>query len=122
VQPRALATVLATLAAACVVTSAGAAGGVLTVSPSSVHRGGLVQIRGSALGCSVGDTVTIMSRAFLSGHSFAGLPAVSANVGLYHSFRASAHVRVRITPGVYGVTARCGGANLGVTAQLHVLR
>src|SRR5437764_2883083 len=113
---------LVLLAAAGVAASAVAAGGVLAVSPSTVHRGGVVDIRGTASGCGRGDTVTIMSRAFRSGRSFAGLPAVFATVGLFHTFRTGANIRLRITPGTYGINARCGGGNLGVTAPLHVLR
>jgi hypothetical protein len=121
-RSRSLVAALVLLTAAGAVASAGAARGVLTVSPSTVHRGGLVQIRGSASGCSIGDTVTIMSRAFRSSQGFAGVPAVFANVGLYHTFHTTARIRPRISPGTYGINARCGGGNLGVTAQLHVLR
>jgi hypothetical protein len=118
---RSLVAALVLAAAAVAVAGAAAAHGVLTVSPSTVHRGGLVGVRGTASGCPIGDSVTIMSRAFRSSHSFASVPAVSAKVGLHHSFHTSARIRSRIAPGTYGINARCGGGNLGVTAKLHVL-
>src|SRR5436309_2987004 len=42
----------------------------LTVTPAAVHRGHTVLIRGSAGSCPVGDTVTIISRAFPRTHEF----------------------------------------------------
>src|SRR4051794_15711517 len=118
-RSRSLVAALVLLVAVGAVASATATHGVLTVSPSTVPRGGVVGIRGTATGCSLGDTATIMSRAFRSGRSFAGVPAVFENVGLYHTFRTSANIRLRITPGTFGINARCGGGNLGVTALLH---
>ena len=97
------------------------AGGVfLTVSPSVVHRGHFVTIRGSADGCPTGDTVFIISRAFARTREFAGVPAVLAKVRASGGFRATTRIPLRRRPGRYGITARCGGGNLGVLVRLTV--
>jgi hypothetical protein len=93
----------------------------LTVTPSAVHRGHGVLIRGSAGSCPVGDRVTIISRAFPHTHDFAGVPAVFAKVVAGGRFRATTIIPRRRRTGRYGVTARCGGGNLGVLAHLRVL-
>jgi hypothetical protein len=92
----------------------------LTVSPSTVRRGGSVLVRGVAGGCTSGDTVTIISPAFSPGHSFAGVPAVFAEVGAAGRFSTTARIPARRRPGSYVLTARCGGGNLGVSARLVV--
>ena len=46
---------------------------ISSVSPATVHRGHTVVVKGSADGCAVGNTVTLISRAFLHPHDFAGL-------------------------------------------------
>jgi hypothetical protein len=94
----------------------------LTLSPSSVGRGGLVLVRGSADGCPVGDTVTIISRAFVDRREFAGLPAILARVKSGGRFTVTTRIPVLRLPGRYGVTARCGGGNLGVLKYLTVRR
>ncbi len=94
----------------------------LTVTPKAVHRGHTVLIGGSAGSCPVGDTVTIISRAFPRTHEFAGVPAVLAKVRSAGHFRATTRIPLRRQVGRYGVTARCGGGNLGVEARLTVLR
>jgi hypothetical protein len=94
----------------------------LAVTPTAVHRGHPVLLRGNAGSCPVGDTVTILSRAFARTHEFAGVPAVLAKVGSGGAFRASTRIPVKRRPGLYGITARCGGGNLGVAAHLRVLR
>jgi len=43
---------------------ASAARPTITLTPSSVRAGRTVVIRGNAGGCPVGDTVTLLSRAF----------------------------------------------------------
>jgi len=93
---------------------------LLTVTPSSVHRGGHVQILGFAGSCPVGDTVTIMSRAFQSSHAFAGVPAVLTKVRRHDLFGTITRIRRGVHPGRYDVTARCGGGNLGVEEHLLV--
>jgi len=94
----------------------------LTVTPSTVHRGQLVRIGGSAGDCPVGDTVFIISPAFPATHEFAGVPAVLAKVRTGGRFHATTRIPLHVRVGGYLVTARCGGGNLGVSAQLTVLR
>jgi hypothetical protein len=111
--------VLAALGAA-----AGASGSVarLTITPGIVHRGGTVHIRGNADGCPRGDTVFVLSRAFVHTHEFAGVSAVLARVRAGGAFRATTVIPRTRRPGRYNVTARCGGGNLGVLVHLTVRR
>ena len=109
----------ATLATAAV---AAAAVPSLSLTPSSVTRGHTVLIKGSADGCSVGNTVFIISRAFVHTHEFAGVSAVLARVKYGGSFRVTTRIPASKRPGRYGVTARCGGGNLGVLKHLTVRR
>jgi hypothetical protein len=92
----------------------------ITVSPSTVHRGRTVLVSGVAGGCAAGDTVTLLSHAFTATHSFAGVPAVYATVGSAGRFSTHARIATARVPGVYTITARCGGGNLGVAAYLTV--
>jgi hypothetical protein len=113
--------ILALAVAGSVVAGALAAHATIAATPSTVHRGGLVTVHGNAGGCPVGDTVTLMSRAFATSQSFAGIPAVFARVHAHDLFSTGAHIRRLIRPGRYTITARCGGGNFGVSATLHVL-
>jgi hypothetical protein len=110
------------LVAAAAATAAYASAPALTVTPSAVHRGHVVTLRGSADGCPVGDTVTLISRAFAHEHDFAGLPAVLTRVRSGGKFRTSTRIPATKPARRYGITARCGGGNLGVVAHLRVLR
>jgi hypothetical protein len=92
----------------------------LTVHPTSVHRGSTVLVSGVAGGCTSGDTVTIISHAFAATHSFAGVPAVFAQVGAAGRFSVKTRIPSTRRPGTYVLTARCGGGNLGVAAHLAV--
>jgi hypothetical protein len=94
----------------------------LTLTPSSVKPGHTVLIKGSADGCAVGNTVFIISKAFVRTHDFAGLPAVLAKVKYGGSFRVTTRIPAPKRPGRYKVTARCGGGNLGVLKYLTVHR
>jgi hypothetical protein len=94
----------------------------LTVSPRTVHRGHPVLVQGVAAGCTSGDTVTILSRAFPLKHSFAGVPAALAQVGSAGRFSTIVTIPRLKLPATYTVTARCGGGNLGVEAHLTVVR
>jgi hypothetical protein len=112
-------------ALACALLVAGASPAVaarpsLVVSPATVKRGATVQIRGNADGCRAGNTVFVLSRAFPRTHEFAGVPAVLVRVRRGGVFRATTTIPRRRRPGRYGVTARCGGGNLGVMAHLTV--
>jgi hypothetical protein len=94
----------------------------LTVSPTAVRRGRTVLVRGVAGGCTETDAVTIISHAFPATRSFAGVPAVFAEVGSAGRFSAVVRIPLLRAPGVYTVTARCGGGNLGIVARLTVTR
>jgi hypothetical protein len=94
----------------------------LAVTPASVRRGGTVVVHGVAGGCTSGDAVTILSRAFSTAHEFAGVPAVYAQVGSAGRFSVKTRIPATRAPGRYGITARCGGGNLGVRATLMVNR
>jgi hypothetical protein len=93
----------------------------LSVSPTTVRAGRMVKIKGSADGCRVGNTVFIVSRAFVHTHQFAGVSAVLARVRAGGSFGATTTIPRTRMRGRYVVTARCGGGNLGVTAHLRVI-
>jgi hypothetical protein len=117
----------ATAAAAVAVAGFAAAAGAgmpltsIAVSPSHVHRGHRVTISGNADGCTVGSQVTIISRAFAHAHEFASMPAVFAMVKSGGKFKISPRIPSTRHVGSYGVSARCGGGNLGVTATIHVI-
>src|SRR5439155_1124443 len=66
--------------------------------------------------------VFVLSRAFVAVHSFAGVPAVLARVRRDGSFRAATVIPAARKPGRYGVTARCGGGNLGLLRILTIRR
>jgi hypothetical protein len=93
----------------------------LSVTPSVVHRGQIVTVDGNADGCSVGNTVFVISRAFAGPHEFAGVPAVVPKVRSGGSFHANARIRRHPHARRFVITARCGGGNLGVAAHLTVL-
>jgi hypothetical protein len=92
----------------------------LTVKPGTVKRGGTVVVSGVAGGCAAGDRVTIISRAFAATDSFAGVPAVLAQVGSAGRFSTTTRIPATRSSGSYLLTARCGGGNLGVSARLAV--
>ena len=92
----------------------------LTVAPATVKPGHRVIIRGNADGCSLGNAVTIISHAFSNAHSFAGVPAVFARVRTGGKFGIRPRIPATRHAGTYGVTARCGGGNLGVSAHITV--
>jgi hypothetical protein len=110
-----------TAAAALTLAGAVTAATSLTVAPSPVHRGHRVIVRGNADGCPVGDAVTIISKAFAHTHDFAGLPAVFARVRSGGKFGVRPRIPSSKAVGNYGVSARCGGGNLGVSATIHVV-
>lgn len=120
-----LAAVLIALAVA-VAGTARAAAGVspnpsIHFTPSPVHAGAFVRVHGSAGGCPVGDTVTILSRAFSHSHAFAGVPAVTTPVRAYGGYSKKVQIPAWRRPAVYRATARCGGGTFGVVARVHVL-
>jgi hypothetical protein len=66
--------------------------------------------------------VTLISQAFAHTHDFAGVPAVYARVLPGGRFSVTTRIPSGEASGRYGITARCGGGNLGVQAHLTVLR
>jgi hypothetical protein len=95
----------------------------IRVSPSSIVAGHTVILSGSA-GPSAGSEcpggVTLISRAFVHTHDFAGLPAVFATVKPSGAFTATNTIPRSKPAGTYTITGRCGGGNLGVSATLAV--
>ena len=113
--------IAATAGAALCVAAAAAAPVALTVSPTTVRAGHVVQIKGNAGDCPMGDGVTILSRAFKHTHEFAGVPAVYALVRSGGRFGVRTTIPRARHVGRYVLTARCGGGNLGVSAHLRVI-
>jgi hypothetical protein len=90
------------------------------VRPTAVHAGDSVRVFGNADGCSRGNQVTLISRAFSRRHEFAGRPAIFATVHRRGRFSVRTRIPKRRAPHRYGITGRCGGGNLGVTAHVGV--
>jgi hypothetical protein len=91
------------------------------VSPSSVAAGDTVTITVSgAAGPDCSDSVTLISKAFVHTHDFAGLPAVFATAKPGGVFTATTTIPRSKAAGTYTITGRCGGGNLGVSATLVV--
>ena len=112
---------IAVIAAGWAVTTAMAGPPSISVAPTPVRRGHTVVVKGSADGCTVGNAVTLISRAFSHAHDFAGLPAVLTKVRTGGTFKVSTRIPSARKPGRYTITARCGGGNLGVSAHVRVL-
>ena len=119
-----LAPIVALVAATATVSAALAAGAVsrasITATPTIVKRGHSVVVHGSAGGCPRGDAVTLLSRAFVHTHDFAGVAAVYARVRANGRFGVTTRIPATRHPARYTVTGRCGGGNLGVEAHLTV--
>jgi hypothetical protein len=92
----------------------------IRVHPASVSPGEAVRVFGLAGGCPKGDAVTLMSEAFPASQEFAGVPAVSAKVRAGDRYSVRVQIPAGRAPGRYTISARCGGGNFGVTAQLEV--
>lgn len=111
------------LAALLVLTSASATLAApvrIVVTPATVPAGGVVVVRADQSPCRVGGQVTVISAAF-PGNAFGGQGAVVGYVGHGGSFAVRAHVRASLASGVYVVTVRCGGGNLGVSGSFRVV-
>jgi hypothetical protein len=82
-----------------------------------VVRGGTVTVSGK--GCRpTGDLVYLISPAFV-GNAF--VPhSVATRTRPNSTFSRRVRIRMSIRAGRYAITARCGGANLGVSAHLRV--
>ncbi len=102
--------------AALVAASPVAAAGTLTASPSTVQRGQTVKFSGGT--CTAGSSALLLSKLF-PGHQF-GVGLIKAKVGSNGHFTRAWAVPTTVADGTYGVTARCGGGNLGVVAHVRV--
>ena len=114
--------VITALAVAFLTSASAATPPSITLTPNPVRRGHSVVIKGSAGGCNVGNRVSILSKAFVHTHDFAGLPAVFARVKANGRYRVTTKIPARKRPGRYRVTARCGGGNFGIVKHLRVRR
>jgi hypothetical protein len=109
-------TALILLAAGALAAPASASTTTLHVSPGVAHRGTLITITGS--GCRAGDTAILLSRLF-PGHAY-GVGAITTRVRANGHFLRRFRIRATTVRRLYGITARCGGGNLGKEAWVHV--
>jgi hypothetical protein len=107
---------LATTALAAAAGSATASTATLHVSPTVAHRGTVVTFTGS--GCTPGDTVFLISRLF-PGHAY-GVGAISTRARANGHFLRRFRIRLSTPRRRYGITARCGGGNLGIVVHVRV--
>jgi hypothetical protein len=114
---------VATTTCAVAAVSAGAAPAkvFLVVTPHVVTRGNLVRLHGSAGSCHVGNTVFLISKAFPATHEFAGVPAVLTKVMSGGAFNVTVRIPKHKHSGLYHITGRCGGGNLGFYGEVRVL-
>jgi len=91
----------------------------ISLSPTTVSAGGTVHISGSipVKGCPAPDGATITGEASLFPPDGFGPTATRESNG---DFAIDYTVPASTSPGSYGVGARCGGANVGVSATLTV--
>jgi hypothetical protein len=110
---------IATVAAFWMVAPAVAASASIQVSPASQQAGGSVHVSGT---CEANTSGFALSHAFLhdSTHDFAGVGAAPFTTNATGSFAVTAQIPSSIPAGTYTVSARCGGGNIGVTANLVV--
>ena len=94
----------------------------IDVRPVGAYRGELVRVSGNAGNCMPGNTVTLISGAFGGTQEFAGVPAIPAVVRSGGSFSVRTRIPRGRAIGLYTVSGRCGGGNLGATARLRVRR
>ena len=121
--PRARILLIVAIFTSAVATAAAAPAAVfIAVTPHVVYQGQKVRVHGNAGSCPVGDTVTLISRAFSKLHEFAGIPAVLTKVRSGGAFHVTTRIPLHRHSGLYGIVARCGGGNLGVAANLRVLK
>jgi hypothetical protein len=91
----------------------------LQVNPRRVRRGGFVRVHGGVFACQ--GPVTLISPAFSRRQQFAGVPAISAPVRAHGAYSVRTRIPAGRSPGVYTISGRCDGGNLGVQARLRVL-
>jgi hypothetical protein len=112
----------ACISCAAIASAAVASGSSISASPNPVHRGHIVRVHGVVPGCTHGDQVTLISKAFSHRREFAGVSAVFATVGSHGDYSVRTKIPAARKPGTYVISGRCGGGNLGVSASLRVLR
>jgi hypothetical protein len=88
----------------------------LHVAPTAAARGTVVTFTGS--GCTAGDTVYLISRLF-PGHAY-GEGAISTRARANGHFMRRFRIRLSTPRRRYGITARCGGGNLGIVVHVRV--
>jgi hypothetical protein len=111
-------TMLAAALSVAIVAPAVSAAPTIKASPNPVKRGTFVRVFGVVTGC--GGSVTLISKAFVHTHDFAGLPAVFARRAADGSYSVRTRIPSTRRPATYTITGRCGGGNLGVTRKLKV--
>jgi hypothetical protein len=96
------------------------ANGSIAVSPSTVSPGGTVNIHGtvSVDGCPQSDDATVGGDAALFPPDGFG-PTVHRDAN--GAFAVDYTVPTSTPPGTYRITVRCGGGNVGVSAELRVV-
>jgi hypothetical protein len=97
-----------------------AATATLDLSPATVHRGNSLVIGGTVRGCH--DSVTLLSKAFSHMRNYAGVPSVVGPVDGRGRYRITVRIPSTRRIADYEVSGRCGGANIGVTRTLHVIK
>ena len=105
--------------------SAPASATTIIVSQRSIPIGSVVVVSGDTTApggqhCAAGDSVTLISKVFAGHAQFAGVGAVITPVDATGHYRVTVRVLTVVPVGTYTITARCGGANLGVEATLTV--
>jgi hypothetical protein len=105
-----------TVATAALAAPASASSAALHVRRTVAHRATVITITGS--GCRVGERAILLSRLF-PGHAY-GVGAIYARVRATGRFRRRFRIRATTRRRRYGVTARCGGGNLGKVAYVRV--
>jgi hypothetical protein len=95
----------------------------LQVSPRSVVVGDRVTVSGwlpPAPGSECATGVTLLSRAFGGSQEFAGVPAIVAAVKADGTFTVVTRIPSARAAGTYTISGRCGGGNIGASADLVV--
>jgi hypothetical protein len=97
----------------------------INVAPSTVGPGDNVRLSGDILaggtpGCDVSAGVTLISEAFAGLGEFAGVGAVNLPVDATGHFDSTVTLSTSIAAGTYSIGGRCGGGNIGVSANLVV--
>jgi type 1 fimbria pilin len=112
--------VLMTVLAAGVTEANASPNGSISVSPSTVSPGGTIHISGtvSTQGCPQSDDATITDSSALFPPDGFGPSVPRASNG---DFAIDYTVPTSTPPSTYTIGIRCGGGNVGVSAQLHVV-